>query len=515
MIQFLRKLTQNKILKSSAGILAITFIIKIFGYLEKLLLAKYFGTSSIVDIYTVTITIVLSLFFFFREIVEPGFLNVFLDARNKGEEKESWKLFNKGLRIILLITFLISVFSFLFPQAVIILFAPGFEGEKLKLSIVLIKIAIPACIFFALSTLPGITLNGLKIFVLPASGELVFKGFIIIFMILLHKEYGIIGATVGILVGSIGRFGLHLVKLYKNISIGKISVKPEYKQRAWQLTWPLLIGVSFSQFSSLIDNVFASYLQDGSIAALSYAKKVVELPIIVFPYVISVVIFPYFAQLNIEQNTERLKDLLASSLKWIIIGFLPIAAFFFIYSTQIVEIIFQRGAFDANSTILTAKPLMIYSFGMVFFAIETILVIFYYANGDTQTPVFVGIACVILNIVLTWIFIQIMGYAGIALGFVLQKVIKNIILLYKLKQKISYNIKSILMFLIPLLLSFTAFLALISFSKISLFSHFSHTFISKAGFIALSFVIAGIMYVFMLQKSGIIENKRLKQNETI
>ncbi|MGV8094234.1 MAG: polysaccharide biosynthesis C-terminal domain-containing protein [Mangrovibacterium sp.] len=79
----------------------------------------------------------------------------------------------------------------------------------------MIRIAAPACIFLSLSTLTSITLNGLKLFVLPASGELAFKGMIIICMVLLFKGYGIIGAVIGVVAGSVARFCVHLTKLYR------------------------------------------------------------------------------------------------------------------------------------------------------------------------------------------------------------------------------------------------------------------------------------------------------------
>ena len=433
-----RTLISNHILKSSTGILLITMLVKILGYAEKLILANYFGTNYQVDVYTLVLTIVLSIFFFFREIIEPGFLNVFLDCKSNNNEKEAWSIFNTILRWILYITVFISAFALIFTNVLSSIFAPGFENEKLLLANKLIRLAIPASIFLALSSLTGITLNGLKIFVLPASGELFFKGGIIICMILFFKEYGITGAVIGILIGSVVRLIVHLTKLYRKISFQKTKIELKYKKQIWQLTWPLLLGVSFSQINSLIDNIFASYLQEGAIAALNYAKKVVELPVILFPYIISIVIFPYFTQLAIEKQNDKLRKLLGESLKWIIIAFIPVSIFFMLYSKPIIEIIFQRGAFDEGSTLLTSKPFLIYSTGLVFFAIETILVIFYYSKADTKTPIFVGILCVIINIILTWIFIQFLGYFGIALAFVIQKVLKNIVLLILLKHKIEF-----------------------------------------------------------------------------
>src|ERR1035437_1375163 len=82
----IKKIRGNNILRSSAGLLLVTLLVKVLGYVEKLILAYFYGTSSQVDVYTTVLTIVLAIFYFFREIVEPGFLNTFLFARNNGNE---------------------------------------------------------------------------------------------------------------------------------------------------------------------------------------------------------------------------------------------------------------------------------------------------------------------------------------------------------------------------------------------------------------------------------------------
>ncbi len=168
--QLIKKLKDNAILKSSMGLLLVTLFVKIFGYVEKLVLAYFYGTNYQVDVYTIIFTIVISLFFFFREIVEPGFLNVFLQAKNNKDEKGAWSLFNLALRFIVILTIIISIGTILFPTQLVNIFAPGYNDIRRELCVKLIQIAIPACIFLALSTLTSITLNGLKIFALHASG---------------------------------------------------------------------------------------------------------------------------------------------------------------------------------------------------------------------------------------------------------------------------------------------------------------------------------------------------------
>ncbi|WP_025742484.1 murein biosynthesis integral membrane protein MurJ [Aquimarina pacifica] len=505
------RIFKNEVLRSSIGLLIITFLVKALGYVEKLILAKYYGTGYEVDVYTVVITLVLSFFYFFREIIEPGFLRVFLTAKEKEpDDKEAWDIFNFGLRIILFVTVVVSTMAIIFPDYFVSIFAPGFSDEKFDLTSELIKIGIPAAIFLALSTLTNIILNAQKEFVLPASGEFFFKGAIVLLMVLLYDDYGIYGAVLGIVVGSIVRLIVHLTKLYSKISFKRTSIKTEYKKRLWVLTWPLLLGVGFSQLSSLVDNGFASYLQEGAIAALSYSKKIIELPVIIFPYILSIVVFPYFSQLAIEKNTEKLKSFFLECLKWIIILFLPLSFFFLVYSGSIVEIVFERGAFDAYSTALTAKPLMVYATGLVFFAIETVLVIFYYANEDTKTPVFVGIGCVILNMILTWVFVNIMGYTGVALAYVIQKSVKNLILLYLLKHKMTFNLKEQKKHLFKLVIATCIFGMIIIIGNQFLFPDFDTSLINKVGFIGVNFVVATIAFISFLLYTNVINPKEIR-----
>jgi peptidoglycan biosynthesis protein MviN/MurJ (putative lipid II flippase) len=80
---------------------------------------------------------------------------------------------------------------------------------------------------------------------------------------------------------------------------------------------------------------------------------------------------------------------------------------------------------------------------MVFFAIETILVVFYFANANTKLPIFVGIICVVENIILTYLFINLMGYTGIALAGVISKATKNIVLLILLKREVAIDYRAV------------------------------------------------------------------------
>jgi murein biosynthesis integral membrane protein MurJ len=387
-----------------------------------------------------------------------------------------------------------------FPSSTVEFFAPGFDNEKKDLAVKMLPIAIPAIILLSLSTITNITLNALKKFVVPASAELIFKGLIIAALILLYKQLGIYGIAIGVLAGALGKLLLHLILLRKHLSF-KMKQGLQEKEslmQVWYLTWPLLLGVLFSQASGLIDNMFASFLREGSISALSYAKKVVELPVLFFPYIISIVIFPYFSQLAIEKNMDRLKMLFGSTIQVIAVIFIPLSIFIGLFSTEIIRVVFERGAFDQLSTQMTSLPLFIYSFGLLFFAIETILVILFFSMGDTKTPILVGILCVILNLGLTYSLIEKLGYIVIALAYVVQKFSKNIVLLFLLKKKVDYQIVEVLSFLKTIVFASLIFFAVNFYFKKYFFLDIDNKFILVLKTFS-TFILSGIVYFVALK----------------
>jgi len=408
---------------------------KVAGYIEKVLLAFYFGTSYEADSYNAVFTFIISILVFFREIIEPAFLNVFLKAKHDSGEKEAWKVFFTIFWCVFPLAVCISFLLFNYSAFITHLVLPGFSGERLSLSENLMKLASFACVFVILSTLTNITLNAYKRFTIAASGDLVFKINIILCMFLFANTVGVFAAIYGLILGSIVRLIIHFAALLTNAKNEFFTFRTDYLRKIWLISWPLLVGIIFSQVSNLVDNVFASHLQEGSISALSYAKKVIELPIVIFPYALSIVLFPHFSQLHIEKNSFRIQSLLYTTLKWIAVIFIPLATLIFLFSENIIQLIFQRGAFDVASTLLTAKPLAIYSLGMPAFAIETVLVIAYFSLADIKTPIFVGIICVLLNIMITWILLPYVEYLGIAWSLIISKSLKVLILLYLLKNK--------------------------------------------------------------------------------
>ena len=145
--KIIRLIRKNAIIKASLLLSLITCLIKIAGYIEKLLLAYYWGTSYEADAYNAVFALIISIFVFFREIVEPGFLNNFLKVKHNNGEKESWNVFFTVFWCIFPAGIIVSLCLLLFPDAMTRITLPGFSDERFVLAAGLLRIAAPACVF--------------------------------------------------------------------------------------------------------------------------------------------------------------------------------------------------------------------------------------------------------------------------------------------------------------------------------------------------------------------------------
>ncbi len=394
------------------------------------MIAYYFGADERVDAFFVALSVLIVLFLIVREIVEPAFLPLFVRHLDAGRDKRGWQLFAVVATGIIAVTLPVAAAGWLGAAKLASWLAPGFAPSTLELTAQLIRVTIAGGTLLGLSSLTYITLNGYRRFALPASGDLVLKAMPIACAVAFAPQFGITALAVGVLLGCGGRLLVHLFGLGR-----------EFRQLAWPqgqsrgdvrrltlLMAPLVLGVVFSQISDLADNYFASQVGGGAVAARTYAQKIVDLPILLLPYALSMVAFPHFSSLAARGERTRLYSLLGRMLRGLALVFAFISVATLLLAGPIVTLLLERGAFDAHARELTAWPLRLYAAGLVTFAIEALLVPFYFALGDTRTPVFVGIAGVGVNIALTAAWIGPLGVGGVAAALTVSKTLKVLVL---------------------------------------------------------------------------------------
>src|SRR5699024_3463231 len=107
-----------------------------------------------------------------------------------------------------------------------------------------------------------------------------------------------------------------------------------------------------------------------------------------------------------------------------------------IFSSPIVKLVFERGQFTAEDTLITSQCLQLYAIGLIGVAVRDIISKSFYAMKDTKTPTKNSVLMVIVNVGASIIFSYILGIRGLALGTAIASIFGAIVLTLKFRKKI-------------------------------------------------------------------------------
>ncbi|MBQ7413343.1 MAG: murein biosynthesis integral membrane protein MurJ [Alphaproteobacteria bacterium] len=408
-----------------------TAISRVVGFIREILLARYLGAGMMADAFFVALRFPN----LFRSLFAEGTLNVAFVPLFSGELQTHGKkqalIFARavfGFLFYVLLIFTV-VMEILMPNLMFIL-APGFEEipGKLALTTTLSRITFPFLLFVSLVSLFSGILNSAGRFgaaaFTPTLLNIVMITFLIIMTPFIQSPYAPAFALAwGVFVAGIVEFCFllwHIKKIGMTFRlIGPIKalchigtgVKTLLKKMA-----PGVLGSGVYQINLFLDTLLVSLVGAGAISWLNYANHLFQLPIGIIGVAIGTVLLPVLskyiktgqtelANLHLNRGLEVSVALSVSSMLGLIF-----------LSHPIIGILFEHGKFTANDTLHTARALTIFAFGLPAYMMTKTLAPFFYARGDTTTPVKIAIVGVVLNVMMGVVFMQFWGYAGIALA---------------------------------------------------------------------------------------------------
>ena len=219
--------------------------------------------------------------------------------------------------------------------------------------------------------------------------------------------------------------------LQKNIGFKfslKVNFKDENVKRVFWLAIPVIVSTAVLPINSLVSTRLASGMGESAVAALEYAYKLFLVISGVFTYAIGNIIFPELSRANADKDEKAYVDLIHKAMRMISFLLVPLTIGIIIYREDIVSTIYQRGEFDANSTLMTAGTLLFYSIGIIGSGFVEIMNKAFYAKQDTKSPLKIGICVIIINLVLSILLGNLMSFKGLALATSISSIANAIIL---------------------------------------------------------------------------------------
>jgi putative peptidoglycan lipid II flippase len=149
---------------------------------------------------------------------------------------------------------------------------------------------------------------------------------------------------------------------------------------------------------------------------LSYAKKLMQVPLGVVGQGVGVASFPFLAQLYSERKFDELNRLLNTTMKGLIALLVPISALTMAQSRPVVYLVFFNTRLDSAQLDATAATLVFFSIGMFAWGAQNILARGFYATQNTWMPAIVGTAVTFASLPLYWLLVRRAQHLGLALA---------------------------------------------------------------------------------------------------
>jgi putative peptidoglycan lipid II flippase len=428
----------------------VAFVISnIAGLTRQILVANAFGTTTNMEAFNAANRVAETLF----NLVAGGalssaFIPIFTSLLAKNDRGRAWRLASAVANLVFIITVIVGLAAAIFaPWVVRNILAPGFSSDPVKenLTIALMRLMLPSAIIFGMSGLVMGILNSNQIFFYPSLAPAMYQIGMIFGVIFLVPPLGIYGLGWGVVIGA----GLHLllqipalIRLHGKYSLTVGLEMPDVRE-VIRLMGPRLLGVAVVQLNFWINTRLASQFAEGSVTGIVLGFTLMLMPQAAIAQSIAIAALPSFSAQVAQGKLNEMRFSLASSLRWVLILSIPATIGLMILRKPLIQLLYQRGQFDARSTELVAWALLWYAAGLVGHCLVEILARAFYSLHDTRTPVFIGVLAMSLNAILSYLFAWIftllgwMPLGGLALANSLATGLESVGLLFLMRRKLD------------------------------------------------------------------------------
>ncbi|WP_137166383.1 murein biosynthesis integral membrane protein MurJ [Salinimonas lutimaris] len=420
----------GKLLKSGLIVSAMTLVSRVLGLVRDVVVARLMGDGAAADVFFFANKIPNFLRRLFAEgAFAQAFIPVLTEVHHQDDKKELREFVAKVSGTLGAIVFIVSLVGVVASPVLAALFGTGWfieylndgpDGQKFELASAMLKITFPYLAFISLTGLSGAILNTLNKFAVAAFTPVLLNVCIIGFAIWMAPSMTqpAFALAWGVFVGGVVQLGFQLPFLWR----AGLLVKPRWGWhdpnvvKVRKLMIPALFGVSVGQLNLLFDTFIASFLATGSISWLYYSDRLLEFPLGLFGIAIATVILPTLSRNHVAKDPAAFSGNMDWSVRMVSALGLPAAVGLAFMAEPILTVIFQRGAFTAETAKMASYSLTAYAFGLWFFMLVKVLAPGFYSRQDTKTPVKFGIWCMASNMVFNLIFAVPYGYIGLAIA---------------------------------------------------------------------------------------------------
>ncbi len=436
--------SNRKLLRSTMDISIPTLLSRILGYIRDMIQAFFLGTGTSADAFTIAYIIPNLL----RRLTAEGamtsaFIPIFSKLKKEETKEKLWRFANIFFFDLTLVMAVVVVLGVIFSPFLVKVIAFGFKDiqGKMELTILLTRIMFPYIFLVSLAALAMAILNSFHKFFVPALTPVLYNVAVITAAAVFaaHSREPAFVFAGGVVVGGALQLGFQIPFLLKKGMVFKpmLSLRHPAVRKVVKLMIPGIFGAGIHQINFALSRMIASFLEEGSVSSLYYSSRIQEFTLGLFSIALSIALLPTFSDLVASKDYSGMKRTLSFSLRVIAFITIPAMVGLLVLSRPIIHILYQRGHFDAESTVMTASCLLFFSLSLPFISGVKIIAPAFYSLKDTKTPAVIAFFTLIIYISLSIILMGPMRVSGIALALSIVSVFNFFILFHLLEKKIG------------------------------------------------------------------------------
>lgn len=400
--------SQTKSISSASLILAVSYLVSaVLGVLRDRLLAGTFGAGSSLDVYYAAFTVpdFVALILIFGAI-SAAVIPIFSSYLIKDKE-EAWRYVSKLFNVFLGSLIIVCAILIIFTPAIISLTAPGFSGAKKDLAVMLMRVMFLSPIILGASNMISGILQVFNRFLVTAMAPLLYNLGIIIGIIFFVPHFGLIGLAYGVVFGGILHLSIQVPAFFHSGFRYKpdFNVKDPGVAKTIKMMVPRSLGLGAGQLNTIAITAIASTLVAGSVAVFNLANNLSLILVNAIAVSVSTASFPAMSMAFLKEEKGEFLQKFSNIFRQILFLTIPIGFLILFLRAQIVRVFYGVGKFGWEDTRLTTACLAILAFNLIAPQLILFLSKTFYAAHDTKIPAVISGATVVLNIVLSLLFV--------------------------------------------------------------------------------------------------------------
>ncbi|MDD4148055.1 MAG: murein biosynthesis integral membrane protein MurJ, partial [Candidatus Cloacimonetes bacterium] len=340
------------------------FFSRILGLVRDQLMAFFFGGGYLNDAFNIAYNIPNLLRRLFGEgALSTAFVPIYNDIGIKKDKNAQIDFALNVLSILTVFLLLLTILGIVFAPVIVRLLYPGLTPQTSDIAIKLTRIIFPYLFFIGLSSTFIAILNSHDYFFMTGlSSALLNIGMILslvvpYFIWKLPAERLIYPAGWGVVIGGAMQTIINFPYLKK---VGyRFTIMLHFGQEALKTLWkrfiPAMIGIGIREINLIADALMASFLPMGSITALAYGNRLMQLPLGIFAISAGTAVLPTYSRLVSKGEYSELSDSLRFTSLSLAYIMLPISAIILALAEDFVVILFAHGALDQHAVWMSSQ----------------------------------------------------------------------------------------------------------------------------------------------------------------